>query len=309
MKWNIVTDSSCDLPSAVRMGGTLKIASVPFSIQVGGHSFVDNEQLDRPALFAALEQERGLYSVSCPTPLQWAAEFQQADYTIALTASSKLSPSRDSALTARELVLAGSPCKRIAVLDSYAAGPALALCVEELETLIRRGMAFEDVVFGAREILKKTQSTFALASFQGLAKTGLPGRLPKFLARPLDMRGVGCLERGKVLVEWVTRGSRRAVESLVGEMKERGFPGSKAAIAHCDAPALAEVLQERILKEWRNAEVQILSCRGLCSCYAQRGGVLLAFETWKAQLVQRRDKRPLFHWAGTQEEKAGAATW
>lgn len=46
MKWNIVTDSSCDLFPAALQGGEVQISSVPFIISVGNRDFVDDETLN-----------------------------------------------------------------------------------------------------------------------------------------------------------------------------------------------------------------------------------------------------------------------
>ena len=57
------------------------------------------------------------------------AKFEKADRTFAITISSQLSGSMNSALTARDLALEADPDKKIAVLDSRSTGPELVLCV------------------------------------------------------------------------------------------------------------------------------------------------------------------------------------
>lgn len=46
MKWNVVTDSSCDLHPAKYHSDVIEFSSVPFIISVGDQHFVDNEELD-----------------------------------------------------------------------------------------------------------------------------------------------------------------------------------------------------------------------------------------------------------------------
>lgn len=64
---------------------------------------------------------------------------------------------------------------------------------------------------------------------------------------------------------------------LVAGMQEKGFRGDKAAISHCDNLALAETLKKSILEVWKNAEIEILPTRGLCSYYAERGGMIVSY--------------------------------
>ena len=44
MTWNIVTDSSCDLPPSQSEDGEIRLSSVPFIISVGNADFVDDEE-------------------------------------------------------------------------------------------------------------------------------------------------------------------------------------------------------------------------------------------------------------------------
>ena len=74
-----------------------------------------------------------------------------------------------------------------------------------------------------------------------------------------------------------TRGSKKAVKMLVASMQEKGIRGDKASISHCDNFALAETLKKSILEVWKNAEIEILPTRGLCSYYAERGGMIISY--------------------------------
>ena len=60
-------------------------------------------------------------------------------------------------------------------------------------------------------------------------------------------------------------------------MQERGYTGGKLAISHCDNQAMAQTLKESILEHWAGAEVKVLPTRGLCSYYAERGGLIVSY--------------------------------
>ena len=49
-------------------------------------------------------------------------------------------------------------------------------------------------------------------------------------------------------------------------------------IAHCVNEGAAQKLKEMILAQWPKVNVQIHRCRGLCSYYAEKGGLLVGFE-------------------------------
>ena len=112
MNWNIITDSSCDLLPSTSPDGRIQLTSVPFTIRIGERDFVDDEHLDTLEMLSAMEQERSAGHTSCPTPDAWLAQFEQADCAIAITISSQLSGSMNSALAARDMALEKDPDKK-----------------------------------------------------------------------------------------------------------------------------------------------------------------------------------------------------
>ena len=75
------------------------------------------------------------------------------------------------------------------------------------------------------------------------------------------------------------RGEKRALEAIVHRMKSLDFCGGKVRIDHCFNEAAALTLREMIMAEMPDAEVEIYPCGGLCSFYAEDGGLLIGFET------------------------------
>ena len=74
------------------------------------------------------------------------------------------------------------------------------------------------------------------------------------------------------------RGERRSLETLAEDLKREGFRDGKISIGHCRNESAAEQLKELILKKFKNAQIEIHKFRGLCSFYAEKGGVLVGFE-------------------------------
>ena len=278
MNWNIITDSSCDLLPSTSPDGRIRLTSVPFTIRIGERDFVDDEHLDTMEMLSAMEQEHSAGHTSCPTPDAWLAQFEQADCAIAITISSQLSGSMNSALAARDMALEKNPDKKIVILDSLSTGPEVLLCVKEIERLIRQGLSFDDIAAHARGFLQKTKILFALSSFDNLIKNGRIHRLTGMLAKALGIWGIGSgSDEGKITFESKARGAKKVVQTLVSTMKEHGFIGGNVAISHCDNLALAQTLKNSILDIWENTSIEILPTRGLCSYYAERGGLIVSY--------------------------------
>ena len=64
----------------------------------------------------------------------------------------------------------------------------------------------------------------------------------------------------------------------MGAMMKQGWNGSKVYIHHCMNQSAAEELKAALLEKFPNAEIEIGVLRGLCSYYAEVGGVLVAYE-------------------------------
>lgn len=278
MKWNIVTDSSCDLFPAVLQDGAVCLSSVPFVIRVGERDYIDDETLNTAEMVDAMEHCAHASHTACPAPHGWLEQFEKAEHCIAITISSNLSGSMNSAVLAKEMALERWPDKKIAVLDSYSTGPEIVMCVEKIFSCIQAGMEFDEIVSEAEALLRDTRIVFALSSFNNLVKNGRMSRMAGFLASKLHMWGIGIgSEIGTITIKGKTRGSAKAIAMLLSDMKERGFHGGKVVISHCHNLDLAEKLQTEIQKLWQNAVVSIIPTRGLCSYYAERGGLIVSY--------------------------------
>ena len=140
MLWQIVTDSSVDLKNIEGASPDVLFSTVPFSILVDGHEYIDTPDLDVSALVGAMEKS-AQSRTSCPAPEAWREAFARADRTIAITISEKLSGSYNSAVAARAMVLEEHPDKRIAVVNSRSTGPKVALMARRGRRAFAKGAA------------------------------------------------------------------------------------------------------------------------------------------------------------------------
>lgn len=278
MKWNIVTDSSCDLFDLEVPNDKINFSSVPFIINVGNKDFVDDISLDSNELITALEMSDKAGHTSCPSPHTWYKQFKKADISIAITISSKLSGSYRSACVARNMILDKYPDKKIAVIDSYSAGAELILIVRKLCCLIESENNFDTVVDNIKKYMSRTHVVFALSSFDNLMKSGRMSKLSGFIADKLGFWGIGIgSEQGTIKIKKKVRGNKKALDAILSDMKERGFCQGAVVISHCHNRKFAESLRVAIQDIWDKADVKIISTRGLCSYYAEKGGLIVGF--------------------------------
>lgn len=277
MDWNIVADSSCDLKQFAGEDEHVSFSTVPFVIRAGDREFIDDEQLDVEEMVDALSLIKEAGRTSCPSPETWVERFKQAGNTIAVTISSNLSGSYNSACLARDMVLEHNPERNIAIIDSKSAGPELTLIVREMYRLIREELSFQEIVARLGEFADRTQTLFALTSFDNLVKNGRVSRIAGFVAGKLGMCGIGVANDGRIDVKSKVRGTKRALANVIETMRANAFEKGQVLIAHCLNEELAQNLKELICKTWEQARVEIMATRGLCSFYAEKGGLIVAY--------------------------------
>lgn len=278
MKWNIITDSSCSLYHLDEQSEKIRFASIPFVINIGSRDFVDDEKLNTAEMVTAMENCGEVSHTSCPAPYAWYEQFEKEEYSIAITISSKLSGSYNSACTARNMILEKYPDKKITVIDSRSTGSERVLIVMKLCKLINAGYDFNSVIEKTEQYTKHTHIVFALSSFDNLIKNGRMSRITGFLAGKLGFWGIGIgSEQGTIEIKEKVRGNKKALNAILKDIKERATNIETVVICHCQNAEFAESLKNAIQNISHTVEVKIMPTRGLCSYYAEKGGLIIGF--------------------------------
>ncbi len=191
MTWKIVADSSCDLQGGLLCDPEVEFAIVPLKIRVGEQEFVDDAKLNGAEMLRALDEYQGPSSSACPSPEEWAAEFETADNIIAIAMTSALSGTYNSALVARDMMLEEHPEKKIHIIDTRSTGGHMVLLARKVNQLIGMGLSFEEVCAEADAYNQQVHLLFALASFDNLVKNGRMNKVVGLLASKLNMLAVG----------------------------------------------------------------------------------------------------------------------
>lgn len=276
MKWSIITDSSCEYTGEDTK--ELVFDKVPFVITIDGDDYVDDDKVDVSEMVEKMEKSTGESFTSCPSPGNWYEKFKAAELSIAITISSGVSGSYNSAVIARDMILEKYPQKRICVIDSLSAGPGQSILAKRTEELINLGKTFEEIAKELEKCVEKTNTVFALSSFNNLIKSGRMNKLVGVIVGKLGIWGIGGVsEHGKLITKSKARGPIKMMNTVIEDMKENGYNGGEVMITHCQNQQLAEKLKERIAEIWEVAHVTVISAGGLCSYYAERGGLIIAY--------------------------------
>ncbi len=274
-KIRIVADTSANVLALQRVD----FSSAPLRIITAEREFVDNEELDVDGMINFFDEYKGRSQTSCPNPSDWLEAFGDADDVFCVAITSGLSGSYNAACAAKEMFEAENCGKRVCVLDSLSAGPELTLIIEKLEDLITQGIEYDEICREIRIYMQQTGLLFMLASLKNFAANGRVSPAVAKIAGILGIRIVGrASDKGQLEPLNKCRGEGHSLNTILAHLKGYGYVGGRIRIAHCRNEAAAMSLKERILTEFPQADIAITPCRGLCSYYAEKGGLLVGFE-------------------------------
>ena len=150
---------------------------------------------------------------------------------------------------------------------------------EKVLELCQQGLEFEEIKAKTLEYYRNTHILFCLESMMNLARNG---RVPMAVAKIgglLGIRVCGDVKAGMITPVHKPRGAKKATETLVQMMIERGFyDGAQLRIAHCFGEKQAQDLADATLEQFPNAKITIEPTTALCSFYAEEGGLMIGFE-------------------------------
>ena len=275
MNYKIVADSAADTPIVA----TVPFSTVPLKITTDEKEYVDDKNLDVHNMLYELSKYKGKSRSACPSVGEYLKAYEGGDCIFCVTITSGLSGSYNSAVVAATQYMEENPGSRVFVVDSLSTGPENALMVEKIAEMMAEGRSFEEIRDGIMAYKKRTRLIFILESLHNLANNGRVSPIVAKVAGLLGIRIIGkASDEGTLEIKKKSRGAKNVIIDLIKLMRGEGFRGGRVKIHHAENAESAEIIKEKIIAEEPGTEVQISETRGLCSFYAERGGVLVGFE-------------------------------
>ena len=153
------------------------------------------------------------------------------------------------------------------------------MMVEKIRACEAEGDDFEVMKQKVLEYHNHIHTLFCLESMLNLARNG---RVPMAVAKiggMLGIRVVGDVQKGQITPVHKPRGAKKATQTLVEMIRERGFAdGNTLRVAHCFGEEAALALRDAVLAEFPNTRFVLETTGALCSFYAESGGLIIGFE-------------------------------
>ena len=276
MDYKIVMDSAGDLLEMEQA----EFSNVPLKILAGDREFVDDATTDVAEMVEYMRTYVGKSSTACPSAGEYLEAFGDAEEEYCVTITSGLSGSYNAACIAAQTYLEQHPQRRVHVFDSLTAGPEMTLVAEKIRELVHQKLPFDKIVSMVEEYNLKTQLAFSLESLHNLAQNGrVPVAVAK-IAGMLSIRLVGkASDEGTLQPTGKARGDQKVPGELLKQLLSMGYKGGRVRIHHCYNLPSAQRLKDAILEKFPQASIIIQKTNALCSFYAEKGGMLVGFET------------------------------
>lgn len=275
MKRKIVTDSSCDI---WELNG-VDFAVAPMTISTDNKHYVDNQELDVRLMSEDLAKYKGVSHTACPSVGSWLDCYEGYDEVFVVTLTGAMSGTYNSAMTAKGIYEEENENVKIHVFDSLSTGPEMRLLIEKLKEMIEEDLTFEEIVEKGQDYLNHTRLFFALKSLHNFA---MNGRVSKAVASAIGVLNISIFatasEEGTIQQISKCRGEKKVVKSMIEHLENAGYHGGKVRISHADNLKLAHNVRDKILELYPHADIIVYPTGGLCTYYAEIGGLLVGCE-------------------------------
>ncbi len=275
MKRKIVADSSCDMWEL----NDVDFAVAPLTISTDNKHYVDNQELDVHLMSEDLAKYKCVSHTACPSAGAWLDCYEGYDEVFVVTLTGAMSGTYNSAMAAKGIYEEENDNVKVHVFDSLSTGPEMRLLIEKLKEMIEEDLPFEEIVEKGQDYLKHTRLFFALKSLHNFA---MNGRVNKAVASAIGVLNISIFatasEEGTIQQISKCRGEKKVVRSMIEHLENAGYHGGKVRISHANNLKLAHNVRDKILELYPHADIIVYPMGGLCTYYAEIGGLLVGCE-------------------------------
>ena len=270
----LIIDSSSNMKS----DPDHNVEVVPLTISFGGKDYIDDQNLNIREFLNDMNQNQVAGKTTCPSIQAWLNALEGTEKAIIITMTSGISGTFSSALQAKTMYEEKHPTSQIIVVDSRSAGPELTIVLHGIEKMIQGDIRFVDLEEVIAKFRMRTHLLFILQSLHNLSLNGRVSPVAAKVAGLLKINLIGTASKeGKLGPLTKARGMKKAMRELLKYMKDDNYHGGEVIIDHCENEKDAEIIKDKILAEYPDAQVTIRPMRGLCSFYAEEGGIMVGF--------------------------------
>ena len=263
----IVADTGHNLPAPILRD--LELQEVPFTINFGVQGSVDDGVLELEEFAGLLDRYQkgaGYPTTAAPSPGRFAEAFRRCiaagqSRILAITISSGLSKTYETALQGAEMVRQEHPEAEIEVADSQSGTMAEGFLVMEAAQAGDRGLSLAQAKRLVEELSTRLRFLATFETTKYLVKSGRVRSIQHLLSSVLSIRPVISLRGGAIVLFDRMRGRMdKAIESIVQEVRKTRNLG-RISVIEGIAPDLKEALIQRLTRVLNLTRDQIVESK------------------------------------------------
>lgn len=219
MKYQVISDSSCDLPGEIIEERKIKV--VPFYVAFGDEEYkqeiVDIEAKD---FFAQMIEKKGVYpKTSCPSVQDFYDVFenyvQKKMPVICICITTKFSGSMQAALNAKNMILEEYEDAQITVIDSQVNTVLQGMYTLEACRLRDEDCEYEEAVERLLNIRDTGRIFFTIGSIDYLQHGGRIGKVAGIAANLLNIKPMITLKDGEIFSSGMARSRKKSLDKVI----------------------------------------------------------------------------------------------
>ena len=278
MRYKIIIDSCGELLDEWKKDECFE--SIPLTLMVGAEQIIDDETFNQADFLQKVAACPECPKSACPSPERYMRAYDcEAEHIYAVTLSSELSGSYNSAILGKNLFLEEQPEKKVHVFNSKSASGGQSLIAMKIVECEEKGLSFEEVVSEVEKYIEEMNTFFVLENLETLRKNGRLGRVKALVASALKIKPVmGATDQGVIIQLGQARGMQKALrlmaETITAELEH---PEEKVlGLVHCNNPERAEYVKQELMKLVKVKDIIVLESSGVSTLYAAQGGIIIA---------------------------------
>lgn len=229
-----------------------RFESVPLTLNVGGEMIIDDETFDQESFIKKVAACPECPKSACPSPERYMKAYDcDADHIYAVTLSSELSGSYNSAVLGKNLLLEEHPEKKVYVFNSRSASIGETLIGMKIQECEENGLSFEETIEAVEAYIESQNTFFVLDDLETLRKNGRLSKVKSLVASALKIKPVmGSTPEGTICQLDQARGINKALVKMSQNIvvKAENSQDKVLAISHCNCRERAELLKNALLK-------------------------------------------------------------
>ena len=196
----------------------------------------------------------------------------------AVTLSSKLSGSYNSAVLGMNLLKEEKPDAKVYIFDSRSASIGETLIGLKIQECEEQGLPFEEIIDKVEAYIDSQMTWFVLENLETLRKNGRLSKVKAFVATALRIKPVMVsTPEGEIAQLDQARGMNKALVRMVDSIVEKVVNPDETviAISHCNCPERAQMVKETLINRIHPKGIFVVDTAGISSMYANDGGIIV----------------------------------